>query len=73
MGLKNVGRASLSNSGKAVNFKVHTETGQELLTVSIKSLKELIEGEKSYINVALVVPDSEGEVEEKESKWVEKK
>lgn len=69
--LKNIGKARLSKSGNAVNLKVSTEEGEKLLTVSVKSLKELIEGEKPYINVALVVPDSEEKKEE--YKWVEKK
>lgn len=83
MGLKNVGKAKLSNSGKAVNIKIEMndadfEKETHLFTVGIKSLKELISGEKPYINVALVVPDSEGETEKKEShlpqvKWVDKK
>lgn len=60
-----MGRARISKSGKAVNFKVNTEKGKELLTVSIKSLQELIEGEKDYINVSLVVPDPEKETEKK--------
>lgn len=61
MGLKNVGKARISNSGGGVNLKVSTEEGEKTLTMSVKSLEELIRGDKPYINVALVIPDSEGE------------
>ena len=57
--LKNIGKAQLSNSGNAVNFKISTEEGDKLLTVSVKSLEELIKGDKPYVNVALIVPEGE--------------